>query len=329
MVPRSVLGDMCSRRWDSALVSTWQAPISSWKGSSAVFLWLETVDGKTRRVILKATRHSEGQRRASETFPVVPGPPELWAYQRAGAQLDAFLPDCLLATSLGDTFVYVLEDLTREYGKPPRAGGWETGFRLLHPLHEAMAEAVEAHGSEPLLIYDRAFGERLMGYAEEGIEAFRHDTHSAPADELLTVWKTLRAAYLSPEFDLPELHRPVHGDYNTGNLFVARTGRGALKVVDWEWAGIGLPHMDLASYLRQAPDDVVRWALEVFSAQNPGLTALEHERALWRCVLERSVWDASLLASQSKAEPERAGRLGPGIDRALQTAIAALARLTG
>ncbi|MEX2624543.1 MAG: phosphotransferase [Acidimicrobiia bacterium] len=325
------LDSLCRRQWRKPLAATWHAPISSWKGSSAAFLWLHLEGGHTERVILKATLYSEDHNRASEDFPLRPGAPEFWIYGTAAPVLRQYLADCLfvIRRSGARSFVYVLEDLTVKYGKPPRTGGWQPGVLRMHDLHAALGEAAATHGSESLLNYDGSFGQELMDYAQNAIARFRDTANSSVAREVVDDWSRLSGCYLSAEFDTPQLYRPIHGDYNTGNLFYSRGESGQLKVVDWEWAGIGLPHLDLASYLRDAPPEVTKWAIEDLARREPDLSVRTHERLLLRCSLERAVWDASLLANQLRLDFNRFQRLGQGVTRSLSSAMVALNALAG
>ena len=166
-----------------------------------------------------------------------------------------------------------------------------------------------------------------MSYAEEAISRFHGTTNSSVASEVLNDWRRLRDCYMSPEFDVPQIHRPIHGDYNTGNLFMSNIDRGQLKAVDWEWTGFGLPHIDLASYLRSAPPEVTRWAIDDFARREPDLALRAHDRLLSRCALERGIWDASLLANQLESDVDRYQRLEEGITRSLSSAMHALHRL--
>ncbi|MFV1992129.1 MAG: phosphotransferase, partial [Acidimicrobiales bacterium] len=331
VIPTETLDDMCQRYWQRPLKATWYAPISSWKGSSAAFLWLGLEGGDTRRVILKAARYTESQDDAYQGFPFEPGAPEFWIYNAAAPALRNYLADCMLAVRLAspETFLYVLEDLSVNYVKPPRVAGWRPGVLRMHDLHSALSVAAAKYGREDLLIYDKSFDRKLLSYAEETISRIHSSTRSLVAREVLDDWTRLSNCYMSHEFDIPQIHRPIHGDYNTGNLFVSKKDRAQLKVVDWEWTGFGLPHIDLASYLRRAPSDVTRWAIDDLARREPDLTLRAHERVLLRCALQRGIWDASLLASQLGSDVDRFQRLDEGVDRSLSSAMHALNRLAG
>jgi aminoglycoside phosphotransferase (APT) family kinase protein len=252
-------------------------------------------------------------------------------YGKASSVLGKYLAECLMSIrqESSSAFVFVLEDLTASYGKPPRVGGWKPGVTGLHDLHTALAQAAGIHGSDSLLAYDASFSQDLTSYARGSIAQFRGNTGSSEAGEILDNWSNLTRTYLSPEFDLPELHRPVHGDYNTGNVFFSIRDLSEFRVVDWEWAGVGLPHMDLASYLRNAPPEVTTWAIADFARRTPEVSLRTHERLLDRCALERAIWDASLLAAQLSLDPHRSQRLEQGITRALSAALAAWVSLSG
>jgi thiamine kinase-like enzyme len=82
-----------------------------------------------------------------------------------------------------------------------------------------------------------------------------------------------------------------------------------VKVVDWEWAGIGVPHADLASLLKCVSPDDERMALETFSRGSGQLSAEEHLRLFRWCQLERRLLDAGFIARQQTMSTRQLPRL--------------------
>jgi len=328
-VPVEALNDMCWNQWNISPQSMWHAPIHSWKAASAYFVWLDLGGGRVERVVLKTAPATPRQYLEAARFPVTPGPPEFWIYNTAAPILSRHLAECLLATRLEErgTFLYVLEDLTTDHRKPPEVVGWRPGASHLEDLHAALTAAAERYGDHALIKYDRTFSESLLSHGEESLRRLHEITRNASALAVLDDWTTVSDLYMSSEFDLPELHTCVHGDYNTGNVFVAKDDATRVKVVDWEWAGLGLPHMDLASYLRSAPTDVVKAVLSAHSQRHDSIPASLHGRLFWRCALERSIWDASLFSDHVEYEPSRYGRLESAIDRSVSRALIAIDQL--
>jgi thiamine kinase-like enzyme len=217
----------------------------------------------------------------------------------------------------------MLEDLSIEYFKPPRVVGWLAGLRGVAGIHTELGHAADRHGTSDLLRYDSRFREGLMEFGHRAISRFHLSTGERAASHLIDQWADLQRAYLSPRFEVTEPIRPIHGDLNTGNVFVSREPGRSLKAVDWEWAGIGLPHVDYASFVKRAPTAVFDSAVQELVTSYPDLPKVEHETLLRHGLLERCVWDAALLAEQAQIDG-RFERLTPGVRRSLEEAAALL-----
>ncbi|MGB7859308.1 MAG: phosphotransferase [Acidimicrobiia bacterium] len=323
------LDDLCRRTWQRGVVAARFAPISSWKGSSASYLWLQLDGGETYRVVFKSAIYPSTGSPDPDGFPVNPGPPEFWVYGTAAPVLKRHLPVCMLSSRHDgmESFAYVLEDLTRTYRKPPTRTGWSSGIRQMYDIHDGLSHAVETHGDRELLNYGPGFALGLLDFARVAIGRFQEIADDSVSQKVLDEWAGLSDAYVSTEFDLPELLRPIHGDYNTGNVFVASDVDAPIKVVDWEWTGIGFPHMDLAAHLRAAPSNVIQAALADLSNRYPDISIRTHERIFTRCELERGLWDAGLLAAQLVSDSSQIARLEPGVSRSLSKVLHAFGRL--
>jgi thiamine kinase-like enzyme len=92
-------------------------------------------------------------------------------------------------------------------------------------------------------------------------------------------------------------------------VLVHAQDRTRVKVVDWEWAGIGVPHADLASLLKRVSPDDERGALEIFSRGYSQLGAEDHLRLFRWCQLERRLLDAGFIARQQMASTRQLPRL--------------------
>ena len=265
-------------------------------------------------------------RAATESL-VEPGPPELWVYSKAEPVLRAFLPRVFLAAEAGSgrSGVYVLEDLTWEYGRNRVSLGWRHGVLGMFQLHETLASAVDAYGGDDLVRYDAVFSRALVSYAEQAIVAFDDPGDGEVRDQVLEAWPQLEAAYLDDEFSIEGV--PIHGDYNESNVFIHRRDHDRVKAVDWEWSGFGSPHADLASHLKSAPPEVVSWALDEIAARDQSRTRPEHERMFLRSALERAIWDSALLAMQFTSDRSRFGHLRSWINGSLARALWSLDQL--
>jgi aminoglycoside phosphotransferase (APT) family kinase protein len=129
------------------------------------------------------------------------------------------------------------------------------------------------------------------------------------------------------EFYQHGLHGPIHGDYNRSNVHLHARDAAETKVVDWEWAGIGVPHADLAALLKLVDPEHERAVLDVFMSGNPVLDAETHWRTFRWCQLERRLMDAGFLARQQMASPRRVRWLEAYIDRAAADVLQSIQRL--
>jgi thiamine kinase-like enzyme len=84
-------------------------------------------------------------------------------------------------------------------------------------------------------------------------------------------------------------------------------GHNGIKVIDFEWLGFGLPHMDLATALKGSPA-VRDQCIEIFS-ERLGLRSYEDDRRLFLfCAWQRALLDTAFRAKQSrKTESSRVG----------------------
>ena len=134
---------------------------------------------------------------------------------------------------------------------------------------------------------------------------------------MVSHWPQLTALRLNDEFHSPTSLMPVHGDLNPSNVHLPRRDGCCIKVVDWEWGGIGLPQADLAALLNGVSPEVERRALEAFHRSDGQLSAEAHHRRFQWCKLERGLLDAGFLAAMALggSDPARF-RCGSRIERA-------------
>jgi thiamine kinase-like enzyme len=96
-----------------------------------------------------------------------------------------------------------------------------------------------------------------------------------------------------------------------------------LKVVDWEWAGVGLPHADLAALVKSVRREAHPALLQVFAEKDRGLEAEQHWRLFHWCQLERRLLNATFLAKQQLISARRMSWLQAEIPRAAGDVLAA------
>ena len=116
----------------------------------------------------------------------------------------------------------------------------------------------------------------------------------------LEAWKELSEVYLEAmrqTYAIAPLH-PIHGDLNTSNVHHHKRDVDQLKLVDWEWAGIGGWWFDLVSLLKTAPTVLEQKGVAEFHR----VAGIPHNqdavRAYQWAKLQRGLFDASFFAKQ-------------------------------
>jgi len=126
---------------------------------------------------------------------------------------------------------------------------------------------------------------------------------------------------------------PVHGDSNGANILVHKTIYHKIKLIDWEWAGLGIELSDLVSLFRRSSPEVYARALANYSAgcekYSPDMAARLYE---W-CRLERGILDAAYIAAQHMGSAELVERRQDWaprfVDKSLYNVLGAYRNLAG
>jgi thiamine kinase-like enzyme len=149
-----------------------------------------------------------------------------------------------------------------------------------------------------------------MDYARHNLEQYVRQTADSAIAELLAQWPQVSAAHARDEFDRGEAYVPIHGDYHTGHIYYHRQDPRRIKLIDWEWAGMGRAHFDLATLLQRHEPDEEALALEAYAQGDRRLSLDEHRRRYEWCQLERGLLNAAYLARQ-QMESQRRSRWVP------------------
>jgi hypothetical protein len=296
---QTVLDAVCREHLRAGLASVSHHHLSAWKASGSYRLYLRLTDGKQRTLIFKRADYSASQIPALTDFPARPGLPEYHVYAHGAEILGASLPAVYRCEVVvpGERYDYVLEDLGDRYRVAAGLDDMLESARQLPALHATIGRFVDASGTEGLVRFDGDFWERLVAYAARSLDRWFEREPGDAVGTLRKRWTQLNevrgeiAAAMGPAV-------PIHGDYNVSNILV-RTGRAdRLKILDWEWAGIGWPHADLASLAKGSDEATERRLVEVYAAAEGRRSVDEHWRLYQWSQLERGVLDAAFLAAQ-------------------------------
>lgn len=309
--------------------------LSSWKHAGAFRVRGATGDGRRWRVIWKEAVYGDGHIPALRGLPLRPGPPELAVYQRVGAGLDDLLPEVHRCEEVvpGVRYRYLLEDLAPECVRPgqPRLAMLAAGeLPRIHAALETHRPALD----DALLAYDGSFGAALPSYVRAALADLEGSPHAVRGvGAVLGEWETLVDAYLAGMERVHGAVAPVviHGDANPSNIWSDRLRPRRLRLVDWEWAGVGIPHSDLVSALEGVTPDVERRALERFHDVSGARDLAEDLHAYRWCRLQRALLNAGFLANQLMRSTRESPRMGlPGVvARSLGVARATARELQG
>lgn len=301
---RDVLADIGQQLLGSAARNYQHATVSGYKEATAFVVWLNGGTGKTASLVFKDVNLSPERYPAVVGFPGRPGLPEAAMYRSPTDGIEAFLPRAYAHVEIvpQEHYQYFLEDLNATYRWGFNNDDMLWAVDRLLDVSDAIAGWIEANPDAEIIRYDGDFPESFVAYAKDALSRFADHTGEPHARELIENWDSVAELYLE---ETPEhADDAMHGDYRRDNLFHHRTDPTRLKVVDWEFAGLGWLHNDLASLLKLAPSDTSRQALERVVRERPQRTYEEHRRLYERCRLERGLLDAALVANQRLAKSD-------------------------
>ena len=295
--------------------------LSGWKHAGAYRVFLDTAAGQMS-LVFKDARYSADHIGALQGLPVRPGGPELAVYTRGEPRFAHWIPRALwcMETVPNERYQYLLEDLDPTHARP---GHSATPSALCAQLPQFHDDLHAAFGDDPdtFLRYDAAFAGQMLGYAHDALSRYAQRPGTRAVRRLLGDWDRLEQQYLTgrDEVFARVPLQPIHGDLNLANVLNARHGGDEFRLLDWEWAGVGLPHFDLATALKGAATDAERQALEAYGRASSGH---ESTTELWQtyrwCQLLRSLLDASFLARQ-RMDSTLTGRLD--LDRYVRDSV--------
>lgn len=289
---------------DSQLPTTSYQQLSSWKHSGAYRVEVVTSGGVRRRLVYKNCNYSESELPAAGRFPVRPGPIELEIYRNRSQRLRDHLPDVYHAeASRSDEFRLIMEDLGEGYSSAFSGRNLLIAAARLPRLHALLAPVFREMEQDRIPHYDEEFSRRLLSYVAASLDDYAAAHGGPDVEGLLDDLSDVGDAYLSSVSGMELTLVPIHGDYNPANILVDRRRSDRMKVVDWEWAGMGLPHADLAKLLGSGSPMARNLVFDDFVRSYPQWSYREHTVLYTRARLERGLIDASYLARHHLALP--------------------------
>ncbi len=326
------LDRLCRQQFGHALEQVSHSRLSHWKPAGAFRLFLRTRNRQNWSLIYKDERYSTASIAALEGLTVRPGPPEFSIYQAGSRTLRHYLPQVYLSQEIvpQQHYRYLLEDIRFTHRRAAYADDLVAAGAELSALHAALRDGLPSAARRLLLRFDTHYAHSLLEYARYHLEQYIHLTQNRLAAQVLGVWPRLVRHYQPETFLRPELLQPVHGDYNRSNIHLPLRADNPLKVVDWEWAGVGLPHADYVSLLKEADAATEARVLALLYAADPRLTPGDHRRLYAWCRLQRGLLDSAFLARQQQHAPQHRQNWFQGyIQASLRDIFEAFFHLTG
>jgi hypothetical protein len=300
----AILADVAQQLLGAPARSYGHASVSGYKEATAFVVWCEDAHGQSKRIFFKDVNLAPDHYPAIVGFPGRPGLPEAALYNTPTDAITPFLPTIYAHVELEPEtrYQYFLADLNATHRWGFDRHDVLRAVDRMFEVSSAIAEWVEVHPNGPAIHYDGQFPTAFVEYAHDALTRYAAHTREAHAVELIEDWDAITRVYLAETPDAAD--DAVHGDFRRDNMFHDRADPEKVKVVDWEYAGVGWIHNDLVSLLKMSGPETVDAALARVAAARPQRTPQEHWRMYQRCRLERGLLDAALVANQRLAKSD-------------------------
>lgn len=295
-----LLNQVCLEVLSEPLQKVSYTHLSGWKSSGAFRVFIETKGNTDWSLIYKNAVYDYTDIPALSGLPIRPGPPEYLLYSKSRGNVAKYLPRVfhLREVVAGLHYQYLLEDLVKNYRVVDHSNDLLIAAKELPAIQRAIREWFKVVRQDDLLFFDSKFHSALIVYIDTNLQKYLKQTKNVLPTELVKCWSEIVKFYESLKiYDTRQLS-PIHGDFNLTNFLINKECDSKLKVIDWEWAGVGIPAADLASLLKVANIDVEEQALKLY-CQNYSKQSIKENAYLYHsCKLERGLFDASFFAKQ-------------------------------
>lgn len=276
--------------------------ISAWKNTGAYRLFLETKKGTKWSLIYKQSIYSLEEIPALSNLPVTPGISEYAIYNNLEDKFQKYLPKIYFCCESipNQKYQYLLEDLRGKYHPiyPKDSQFILEVVKKLPRFYCIINNYSFRIPQSSFLKYNYNFSIQLQTYLVESLEEYIKVTGDRIVSQFFRQWNLIEKVHLRQEFYDLQIPCFIHGDFNFSNIMIDRNNPSRFKLIDWEWAGWGDNHADLASLLQLVSPDLEEEALKIFSQKNKSLSWKNHKRLYEWCQLERGLLNAAFCAKQ-------------------------------
>ncbi len=292
------LNELCLLSLREPLLCVSHCSLSGWKKSNTYRLMLETENRGKWSLIYKNAAYQHEMIPALSSLPIHPGPPEYTIYSKANGEIIKYLPAIHMCREVipGLHYRYLMQDLSKHY-RAARNKDILSITSELAQLYDNLGECEFNLNEDTFIIYNEGLCAELKTYILEGLQRYCDVVNGTAVNWACDNWEKISALY-DEKYGYSALNTIIHGDSNLANILIHNQNGDKIKFIDWEWAGIGLVHQDLASLLKRANPAVEEAALEIFSKYDRSLSSGEHRRLYELCQLERGLIDCAFLANQ-------------------------------
>lgn len=293
------------------IAEVWHEHLSNWKPTHTHRVTVKSKGGRYWTVIFKNADYGPEKVPAQRGLPVVLGRPEYRVLSSPASSSLDFVPTVYWTGRVDsqERFGYLMEDLDRAWYQPVSNGGLLAAVAALSQVHAGLQSSL-AGDTAGLIRYDSDYSVALRRYVQTSVERYLDRHPDATIEEQWDAWPTLSSTHEQAAPPAEFGGRAIHGDFNVSNLYIHWRSRNRIKALDWEWAGFGHHHTDLASVLKAAPDSLVQKALHMYARAFPEVSPAQHERLYTWCALQNAIRDAGYVAAQF-VESSHIPRLDP------------------
>ncbi len=276
--------------------------LSGWKKYGGYRVRTTLRDGSRRTFIYKYSKYSTKNLPALSGLPVNVGLPEYLIYNTNVPPFANWLPETYWSHRSGDEFQFIQEDLSGDGYVPlsQRKMMHDEHFlpMVISALNNLHKDVLTSFGNkEDLIQYDEVYMGKILAYAHQSLKIFHAEDGDPAVGNVLKLWPDIQRIFIetgSSGFP-PGI---IHGDFNVSNIHYNKEHEQPFKVVDWEWAGVGLPHSDLAALVKDPHDNNLIPCLRILSEPYKQYAFAQHLTWMYWALMNRAILDASYMIRQ-------------------------------
>jgi thiamine kinase-like enzyme len=327
---QKLVKSVVEKRWGESVQFLRHTHLSGWKDSCAYRVFIATSAGHERTMIYKRASYRQDEIPALIGLPIKPGPPEFCLYSSNHEELSEFLPQVYFVEELtkGACFQYLLEDLSENYKKSYQSNDILNAASKLALLHDDLAQVSIKRDNDCLLYFDRDFTIALLKYAKQAFEIYYRKSDIEMTGEITKHWEQIEEILYINWSNNNDSDIRIHGDFNCANILFNTNKASDIKVIDWEWMGVGHAYDDLVSLLKGADEELEHQAIFNYEKarglfENKSITEMllpYNQRKL-----QRSIFDAAFFIRQGIQRSNKEKEYLDGfIERAMKRGVHAL-----